>query len=883
MAELTTPQTAWLDKIGAAKAKALKEAEVRAARREALAGMQSILDGPERDRIRNEFEAIEFPKKPESFTERVKDALGYVETIRLLEPGGDPMKELDSWHMKDMQSIGVDGEDINTVNREMMRLYDLGKELRNKTLPDGTPLYADDASFARDFWEPLVREGIVPENLVDDRYSEVARTMNATVELYEERLQEYADGLTKGKKFLEMIDLPVTLLAKGLEVGSAALSMDAAIQAYGAGVTKIKDNPSSEWLQTRADIIEGVGTCLTSLKKSADAVIDKKDYVDATDAFLAGLKAVLKPIVGDEMTTLVVGISTAAVRTVPLAKAASERDIPAVLGQLGDAIAGGLDAASGENELYSEIGAAIKAGLLGAAAGTAFVEKVTKGETHAAFQELVKNLTDAALSAGSAVAVSVKRRAIEKADGDEEQIGKIEKLFEKIDKQSEKFGDTVSEAVEVPFEVTELLNDAAESYDEEAQKALEEEAAKQAGRELEAMLDEPDPRFDAMLAYGFSATQTDAEGNVITEEMRLDAIETLMAEIKRNEKIYGIAKAITTGGIGVVAEFVPGVGVAKVATQMCFAFAEAYKKTKQFKTWYDNTKDASAAATVQLDAMMNRYGLAKSQMLEKDAAALLSAIKLVGEAMKLAGHLSPVGYAISAAATGTEALMGAATAVMEKREMANAWATYKEYLANPRDRKLARQALRENPTLAKYAMAYGAVVEGNAIALAAMERCGLNEKTLSQPSANVGKVVAYLELVYKDDPKLLREMPEGTNWYSGTPELTLESWGRLVQAAKTKAVPPLADQDASGIFGGLRMHDDSRATFLGLKEEDEGYVAAARTALADADKLLGALVRYAPEADSEEGGPHADMTKYVSALREQCKSCRAEYVAAIPA
>ncbi len=885
---LSDPQIAWLDSLGKVKAKALKEAEVRAARREALAGVQTTLDGPERDRIRTFMESVEIEMKPEGFVQKIKDGLGFVQTMKLLEPGGDPMKELDSWHdimNSARRDPGVQNHEQNTmlqtVQREVVRLQMLGTELRNKTLPDGTPLYATDAEFARDFWEPLVREGVIPENLVPAEYSEVDRTMNATVELYEARLTEYAESLTTASKFMEKLDLPVTLLAKGLQVGSAALSMDAAIQAYGAGVVEIKDNPTSEWLQKRADIVEGVATCLTSVKKAADAAVVKKDYVEATDAFLAGLKGVLKPIVGDEVTTLVVGIAKTATRTVPLGKAIADKDIPTALGQLGDAIAGGLDAASDKDELYSEIGAAIKAALLGAAAGTAFAQKMEAGKTQEAFRELVKNLNDAAVAAGGAVSVAVKRQALEKAGDNEAEKEKIEKLFKKIDKQVEKGGDTLSEQVEVPFEIAELLTEARESYDEAAKAQLEELAVQQEARELEAMLEDPDPRFDAMLAYGFSATETDADGNVITEEMRLEAIETLMAEIKRNEKIYGIAKAISTGGLGVVAEFVPGVGVAKVATQMCFAFAEAYKKTRQFKTWYDNTKDASAAATVQLDAMMNRYGLAKSQMLEKDAAALLAAIKLVGEAMKLAGHLSPVGYAVSAAASGSEAIMGAATAVMSHREMEEAWKTYLAYLKTPKDRKLARMALRQNPTLAKYAMAYGAVVEGNPIAMKAMERCGLNEKTMAQPSANVGKVVAYLELVYKDDPKLLREMPPGTDWYSGTPQLTLDSWAELYHAARTKSEPPLADQDVSGIVGALTLHDGTRAIFLGLSAQDPGRAEAARNALADAGKLLAALMRYTPDADGEEGGVHLDMMGYVKTLRDQCTACRKEYEAAI--
>src|SRR5580704_14422341 len=52
-----------------------------------------------------------------------------------------------------------------------------------------------DETVAEEVWTPLVRQGLMPENLVPDRFSNVKKTFTAAAAAYQERLEEYSKGL----------------------------------------------------------------------------------------------------------------------------------------------------------------------------------------------------------------------------------------------------------------------------------------------------------------------------------------------------------------------------------------------------------------------------------------------------------------------------------------------------------------------------------------------------------------------------------------------------------------------------------------------------------------------------------------------------------------
>ena len=216
-------------------------------------------------------------------------------------------------------------------------------------------------------------------------------------------------------------------------------------------------------------------------------------------------------------------------------------------------------------------------------------------------------------------------------------------------------------------------------------------------------------------------------------------------------------------------------------------------------------------------------------------------------------------------------------------QLANAWKIYEQARAVPTDRWLARKATRENPTLAKYAMAYAALEMNDAIAAEGMRRCGLNQQVLANPTTNVAKVVTYLETKYADDPVLLRAVPSGREWHPGQIELTAPSWMAFHAAALAKAELDRGG-DVSGISAAMGRLDTAEADFAEALQDVR--TRAAKTTKAEHaetpvvidpiahDRLSLALIQlrskldgYKPLKAGSGGVPHDSMAEYIDALR----------------
>ncbi|MFT5681321.1 MAG: hypothetical protein ACI8RZ_002227 [Myxococcota bacterium] len=121
--------------------------------------------------------------------------------------------------------------------------------------------------------------------------------------------------------------------------------------------------------------------------------------------------------------------------------------------------------------------------------------------------------------------------------------------------------------------------------------------------------------------------------------------------------------------------------------------------------------------------------------------------------------------------------------IYEQAKLEKAWKITKRALDNPENRKANLIARRQNPTLAKYSIAYGAVVVKDVVAVSAMNRIGLSRETLAQKDANVGAVKEYLALLYSDDIKVKRRYVPQKGWAAKLPPSTLtpRSWMLTVQ------------------------------------------------------------------------------------------------------
>jgi hypothetical protein len=364
------------------------------------------------------------------------------------------------------------------------------------------------------------------------------------------------------------------------------------------------------------------------------------------------------------------------------------------------------------------------------------------------------------------------------------------------------------------------------------------------------------------------------------ESNRIASIEYILAVQAKNEATFNLCKSIATKGAALVTKIFPGAGLVEACLTLTFSIQKAIKQTEEMILWMDNVADAQNAASAQVDAFLNRKGLATKQAAMANVQAALDAAKVVAEVLAL----TPV----AAAAPVVKSSIALAEATIEltdlaytEIQMANAWKIYQKAREVPMDRYLAREATRENPTLSKYAMAWGAV-NGDPIAMEGMRRCGLNAHTLKLPDTNVSKVVAYLEKQYADDPQLLRAVPVKEKWHPGPVELTFKSWMSFYQMATTTAVPLVGKTaDISAInaaLGSLEKTDKAfsdavAALFESNKtrtktevtenpgEPDQAAVVALQANLMRLGDALGKF-----KSVDANGAQHKEMAAYIDAL-----------------
>ena len=358
-----------------------------------------------------------------------------------------------------------------------------------------------------------------------------------------------------------------------------------------------------------------------------------------------------------------------------------------------------------------------------------------------------------------------------------------------------------------------------------------------------------------------------------------------MAMQKKNEATFKLAKQIADKGVALLAKLFPPASLVQACMTLAFSIKDAVEKTQELIIWCENAEDAMSANSAQVDAMLNRRGLQTKQTMRAAVQVALDAAKVVAEVLTLT-PAAPAGPVVKASAEVAEAAIELADLIYTEVQLAKAWKIYEEARANPQDRYLARKATRENPTLSKYAMAYGAL-NGDPIAVEGMRRCGLDKQTLSVPGTNVSQVVTYLEAKYPDDPVLLRAVPVPDKWYPGPVVLSATSFMGFYRMATTKAAPKVdPGSDASGISAALGRLDGAEAKFnkalddaadmaktTTIEVAKAAPVTLDQVALADLTATLirvkDQLGKFKPMAEGIPPQAHAEMAKYVDALAAQ--------------
>ncbi|KIC20224.1 hypothetical protein [Leisingera sp. ANG-Vp] len=143
-------------------------------------------------------------------------------------PGSGKMK----WMTGDMKSevdtyadishtTKIDAEDLKNLHEAMAKILERQDEMLVEE--DGKRVFTD-REIMQELWTPLVREGVIPANLVPDRFSDFKHMFDGASKIYEDKLAEHSAGASKYEAVLEGIGIAKDTVALATSIASAGIT-----------------------------------------------------------------------------------------------------------------------------------------------------------------------------------------------------------------------------------------------------------------------------------------------------------------------------------------------------------------------------------------------------------------------------------------------------------------------------------------------------------------------------------------------------------------------------------------------------------------------------------------------------------------------------------
>ena len=881
------------DPAASAQKQSARQATMDKVRKNLDDNMASLMEGMK-------FELIE--KNP-GVIARVGAALGRDAKVRSLDPDGDPNKEFETGNAVTGDFKALPPSVLAAVKKAHQMVMDMAADLRGKmddggmatTREDGTarapdeattPMFSEadiDGIIAAEIWQPLVRSRTIPENAVPSRYSEVAGTFKGASDAYRKRLKKYS--LTAAEN-----DDKLRQSALGQVVFNGMNTMSGAV----IGVLKDQIPGGSAAL-----VIKEVADCqalIASLGVVAFGVADqvlKQEFDPNFFTTVATAIGSVTTVAGDGSPgqkanlAIITSACTVALKSGQFLACIGKGDMAGAVKAFGSVV-GGIVSATNINQsgtAEKDAGKALDTGISSlvdlAAAAKAFKE----GRVDEAGKLLTMALTAVTKNAVTTVIgnqESAKETALEgkvaKDQGSALSADQKRDMGLASAAESEKaqapFLNLIAVAASSPHTI--VLLTAADGSLKKLLKAQVDARELKTAEKNWALLDDKQKATILKMQSGaadaqYAANQEEAEaakkdfGKLIKAGDPV-AIEKLIAKMQLQKVKINLAVKLMQLPFAVIGAMFPPAQMGQSLILLANEMRLLLDTADQYLQWADNVQDARKSGSVQAEAMTSRMDLSFTQSVRHGAEAALNVLRIIGQGITIAGGpVAHIGIAIDKSAQGAQAAKQIIVAIKDYKDAASAWEIYEAAFDNPENRTAIRAALRQNPTLAKYAIAYGAKIANNRIAANALAKCGISDEMLNDEGSGVDKLVTYLEARFDEDPIVLRAIPYG-KWHPGDVELTGTSWLSFVQAAQTEAKPKLTPPtNTAAVATGLGGYGKAKAGLTAAGDTvTHGHVDAVLEQLA---LLRKALVACRPLQSN--GKPHAEFHDYITGLVAQ--------------
>ncbi len=354
-------------------------------------------------------------------------------------------------------------------------------------------------------------------------------------------------------------------------------------------------------------------------------------------------------------------------------------------------------------------------------------------------------------------------------------------------------------------------------------------------------------------------------------------LEMKITRMKRDTAYFQLAVNIGGMAFDVATNFLAPLAMGGALLRMTKFIFEAVKRWIDYSNFCDNAKAMTNAACIYSPAIKRFRDDAGRQGLHYSINAACEGVKIVGAIVNCTPGVIG-GIIASQAATGVEAVEAVLYEIAKREQLSEAWKTYKDAINHPENRRIAQVAIRKNPTLTKYAVAWGAIIEEDPLVGDFMSYCGVNSDNL-KGNANIDKVVEYLEARMPDDVEVVgRRYASNADWAPSKVELTTDSWIDAKTRGETQG--GVAKIDTSAIESALTTYQAALQKLEGgTSDPPAKRKVETEAALKCLVKVSGALRAYVPK-DAKRGGEVEAMVEvkdlFLSNLKLKRKALKAD-------
>ncbi|MCB9694398.1 MAG: hypothetical protein H6736_21520 [Alphaproteobacteria bacterium] len=308
------------------------------------------------------------------------------------------------------------------------------------------------------------------------------------------------------------------------------------------------------------------------------------------------------------------------------------------------------------------------------------------------------------------------------------------------------------------------------------------------------------------------------------EDLSMDRVARLTADLKRNRMVLGLMSQAGQAGFAVAATFFAPMAAAGTLVQVIELSKKAVEHMTELKSWEANADFSQSAVSPYHTAALNFIKEESALWSHNTAQAIIKGIQFAAQVAEAAGTGTPVQGIAKLVSAGTGAASTAEEIVFaakQRHAVVQGWKITRAALDNPRDRITNLKARAMNPTLTKFTIAWGALHAKDPVALEMFNTIGLTRDVLAvdeeQADEAYDVLVGYLETRYDEHNAILIRRAEPMRWFDQLPPARIDpkSWlGAMGLAAQHTSLDPRAGRPVEVELGKLR----SALAYVGKQE-----------------------------------------------------------------